>query len=179
MKNEGFVLWYILFWDRLLEELTNFIECIWLSFVHAWAWQPDIAQILQDHSLLCLGQRVWSWIGFSQWFSQLNRLNEESRIAMRILIWEIANAITNRSQVHDKHKLASKYLFHWQYRGCPPCPQYHWYLLAGLCWSCTWLWLVMPVAISRIRILMAILTSWFSQFSRLEYWLKPARDHTP
>ena len=36
---------------------------------------------------------------------------------MVILIWEIANGITNQSRVHDQHKPAKKYQFHCQYRG--------------------------------------------------------------
>ena len=41
--------------------------------------------------------------------SPANWLDQESRIAMGLLIWEIANGITNQSRVHDQHKPAKKY----------------------------------------------------------------------
>ena len=38
--------------------------------------------------------------------------NQESRIAMRILILEIANGMTNQSRVHDQRKPAKKDQLH-------------------------------------------------------------------
>ena len=47
-------------------------------------------------------------------------LNQESRIAMRILTLEIANGITNQSQMHDQHKPAKKYQVHGPYKAAAP-----------------------------------------------------------
>ena len=66
-------------------------------------WPPEVAKKREKASLTCvLNMHINKYTCFA-------KSGVQDTVATGILIWEIANGITNQSLVHDQDKPAKKY----------------------------------------------------------------------